>query len=69
MFYIFDLLLYFFFPDLETIAMKMVDMYCKSLYLSRELDPQENMHGEELLSTVCNVLVHVSSLMGTSDEN
>ncbi|XP_039128468.1 LOW QUALITY PROTEIN: N-terminal acetyltransferase B complex auxiliary subunit NAA25 [Dioscorea cayenensis subsp. rotundata] len=45
--------------DLETIAMKMVDMYCKSLYLSRELDPQENMHGEELLSTVCNVLVHL----------
>ncbi|KAM0953791.1 putative tetratricopeptide-like helical domain superfamily [Dioscorea sansibarensis] len=45
--------------DLETIAVKMVDMYCKSLCLSKELDPQENMHGEELLSMACNVLVHL----------
>jgi hypothetical protein len=38
----------------------MVEMYCKNLPLSKDLDPQESMHGEELLSMVCNVLVQVS---------
>jgi hypothetical protein len=37
----------------------MVETYCKNLPLSKDLDPQESMHGEELLSMVCNVLVQV----------
>ncbi|KAJ0979283.1 hypothetical protein J5N97_014757 [Dioscorea zingiberensis] len=45
--------------DLEPIAVKMVNIYCRNLYLSGELDPQENMYGEELLSMACNVLVHL----------
>lgn len=38
----------------------MAEMYCKNLPLSKDLDPQESMHGEELLSMVCNILVQVS---------
>ncbi|OMO59910.1 hypothetical protein CCACVL1_24540, partial [Corchorus capsularis] len=34
----------------------MADLYCKNLPLSKDLDSQESMHGEELLSIVCNVL-------------
>lgn len=37
----------------------MADVYCKSLSLSKDLDIQESMHGEELLSMACNVLVQV----------
>ncbi|KAJ6693397.1 hypothetical protein OIU85_004192 [Salix viminalis] len=44
---------------LESCAVQMVKMYCKSLPLSKDLDPQESMHGEELLSMVCNVLVQL----------
>nr|XP_029123962.1 N-terminal acetyltransferase B complex auxiliary subunit NAA25 isoform X2 [Elaeis guineensis] len=36
--------------ELEGTAKRMVEMYCKNLILSRDLDLQENMHGEELLS-------------------
>ncbi|KAG1339015.1 Laccase [Cocos nucifera] len=43
--------------ELEGIAKGMVEMYCKNLILSTDLDPQENMHGEELLSVASNVLV------------
>uniref|UniRef100_A0A6N2LZ46 Phagocyte signaling-impaired protein n=1 Tax=Salix viminalis TaxID=40686 RepID=A0A6N2LZ46_SALVM len=45
--------------ELESCAVQMVKMYCKSLPLSKDLDPQESMHGEELLSMVCNVLVQL----------
>ncbi|KAK6927150.1 N-acetyltransferase B complex, non-catalytic subunit [Dillenia turbinata] len=45
--------------ELEALAVQMVDLYCKSLPLSKDLDPQENMHGEELLSMACNVLVQL----------
>ncbi|GAB2286070.1 N-alpha-acetyltransferase 25, NatB auxiliary subunit [Dionaea muscipula] len=45
--------------ELESVAVELVDMYCKSLHLSRDLDAQENMHGEELLSMASNVLVQV----------
>ncbi|XP_043701525.1 N-terminal acetyltransferase B complex auxiliary subunit NAA25 isoform X2 [Telopea speciosissima] len=44
---------------LEETAVQMTKMYCKNLQLSRDLDPQENMHGEELLSMACNVLVQL----------
>jgi len=37
----------------------MFEMYCKNIPLSRDLDPQESMHGEELLSITCNILVQV----------
>ncbi|XP_057955764.1 N-terminal acetyltransferase B complex auxiliary subunit NAA25 isoform X2 [Malania oleifera] len=40
-------------------AEKMVEMYCKNLPLSKELDPQESMHGEELLSMACNLLIQL----------
>jgi hypothetical protein len=49
--------------ELEGCAVQMVEMYCKSLPLSKDLDPQESMHGEELLSMVCNVLVQVSQFI------
>lgn len=39
--------------------MQMVEMYCKNLPLSKDLDSQESMHGEELLSMACNVLIQV----------
>ncbi|XP_048226792.1 N-terminal acetyltransferase B complex auxiliary subunit NAA25 isoform X2 [Ricinus communis] len=44
---------------LEGFAKQMVEMYWKSLPLSKDLDPQESMHGEELLSMACNVLVQL----------
>jgi hypothetical protein len=37
----------------------MFEMYCKNLPLSKDFDPQESMHGEELLSITCNILVQV----------
>lgn len=45
--------------ELENIAVQMTQMFCKNLPLSKDLDTQENMHGEELLSMACNVLVQV----------
>ncbi|KAF3454849.1 hypothetical protein FNV43_RR05297 [Rhamnella rubrinervis] len=45
--------------ELEGSAVQMTELYCKNLPLSKDLDPQENMHGEELLSMVCNVLVQL----------
>ncbi|XP_042413928.1 N-terminal acetyltransferase B complex auxiliary subunit NAA25-like isoform X1 [Zingiber officinale] len=43
--------------DLEVTTKRMLQMYCKNLTLSKDLDPQENMHGEELLSMISNILV------------
>ncbi|KAG9455227.1 hypothetical protein H6P81_008131 [Aristolochia fimbriata] len=43
--------------ELESLATRMVENYCESLPFSRDLDPQENMHGEELLCLACNILV------------
>lgn len=43
--------------ELEETSIKMVDMYCKNLVLSSDLDPQENMHGEELLHMASSALV------------
>ncbi|KAJ0020446.1 hypothetical protein Pint_32451 [Pistacia integerrima] len=45
--------------ELERTALQMTEMYCKNLPLSKDLDPQESMHGEELLSMSCNVLVQL----------
>ncbi|CAL5353210.1 unnamed protein product [Camellia sinensis] len=45
--------------DLERLAVQMVEMYCKNLPLSKDLDVQESMHGEELLSMVSNILVQL----------
>ncbi|GMI92020.1 TRANSCURVATA 2, NatB auxiliary subunit [Hibiscus trionum] len=45
--------------ELEGSAVQMAELYCKNLPLSKDLDPQESMHGEELLSIVCNVLVQL----------
>ncbi|KAL9267974.1 N-terminal acetyltransferase B complex auxiliary subunit NAA25-like protein [Drosera capensis] len=45
--------------ELEGVAMELVDMYCKSLPLSRDLDVQESMHGEELLTMASNILVQL----------
>ncbi|KAJ4978208.1 hypothetical protein NE237_008988 [Protea cynaroides] len=45
--------------ELERTAVQMTKMYCKNLPLSKDLDPQENMHGEELLSMACNILVQL----------
>lgn len=52
--------------ELEGSAVQMMELYCKNLPLSKDLDPQENMHGEELLSMVCNVLIQVSLTHCTS---
>ncbi|KAL9415700.1 hypothetical protein AB3S75_038985 [Citrus x aurantiifolia] len=45
--------------ELEHSAVQMSEMYCKSLPLSKDLDPQESIHGEELLSMASNVLVQL----------
>ncbi|GAY37759.1 hypothetical protein CUMW_031500 [Citrus unshiu] len=45
--------------ELERSAVQMSEMYCKSLPLSKDLDPQESIHGEELLSMASNVLVQL----------
>ncbi|KAK7305478.1 hypothetical protein VNO77_43384 [Canavalia gladiata] len=45
--------------DLEVSCVQMFEMYCKNLPLSKDLDPQESMHGEELLSITCNILVQL----------
>ncbi|XP_027334003.1 N-terminal acetyltransferase B complex auxiliary subunit NAA25 isoform X2 [Abrus precatorius] len=45
--------------DLEVSCVQMFEMYCKNLVLSKDLDPQESMHGEELLSMTCNILVQL----------
>ena len=46
-------------PELEHCAVQMAEIYCKNLPLSKDLDPQESMHGEEILSLICNLLVEV----------
>ncbi|KAK8921085.1 hypothetical protein KSP39_PZI020827 [Platanthera zijinensis] len=43
--------------ELEGTVIKMVDMYCKNLVLSSDLDPQENIYGEELLQIASSTLV------------
>ncbi|XP_062015074.1 N-terminal acetyltransferase B complex auxiliary subunit NAA25 isoform X1 [Rosa rugosa] len=45
--------------ELEGSVVQMVEMYCKNLPLSKDLDSQESMHGEELLSLACNVLIQL----------
>ncbi|KAL8516398.1 hypothetical protein ACS0TY_014887 [Phlomoides rotata] len=45
--------------ELEDIAVRMTEMFCKNLPLSKDLDAQESMHGEELLSMACNILVQL----------
>ncbi|PKI54650.1 hypothetical protein CRG98_024935, partial [Punica granatum] len=44
---------------LEDSSRQMVEMYCNNLTLSKDLDPQESMPGEELLSMSSNVLVQL----------
>lgn len=53
-------LIIYFSAELEGSAVQMAEMYCQNLPLSKDLDPQESMHGEELLSMVCTVLIQVS---------
>ncbi|CAO2840025.1 unnamed protein product [Amaranthus hypochondriacus] len=45
--------------ELESLAVKMVNMYCENLPLSKDLDSQESMHGEELLTMASNILVQL----------
>ncbi|XP_047252828.1 N-terminal acetyltransferase B complex auxiliary subunit NAA25 [Capsicum annuum] len=45
--------------ELETIAVKMTQMYCENLPLSKDLDAQESMYGEDLLSMACDLLVQL----------
>ncbi|CAN1266453.1 N-terminal acetyltransferase B complex auxiliary subunit NAA25 [Linum perenne] len=49
--------------ELENFVVDMVTMFCKSLPLSKDLDPQESMHGEELLSMASNLLVQYKILL------
>ncbi|XP_078445054.1 tetratricopeptide repeat (TPR)-like superfamily protein isoform X2 [Wolffia australiana] len=42
--------------DLRAASFDLVDMFCKKLYLSGDLDPQETVHGEELLTMASNAL-------------
>ncbi|KAJ4779209.1 hypothetical protein LUZ62_063466 [Rhynchospora pubera] len=43
--------------DLETTTLEKMKLFCKSLHLSKELDQQESMFGEELLFMATNTLV------------
>ncbi|CAK8566015.1 unnamed protein product [Lathyrus sativus] len=45
--------------DVEVSCAHMFEMYCKNLPLSKGFDPQESMHGEELLLITCNILVQL----------
>ncbi|CAL4900135.1 unnamed protein product [Urochloa decumbens] len=45
--------------ELQGIAKRMVDTFYKNLPLSNELDPQESMYGEELLSMASSILVQL----------
>ncbi|KAI7742863.1 hypothetical protein M8C21_027876 [Ambrosia artemisiifolia] len=45
--------------DLVGFAVQMTEMYCQNLPLSKDLDVQESMYGEELLSMTCNALVQL----------
>lgn len=45
--------------ELESLAVKMVNMYCENLPLSKDLDPQESMYGEDLLYIASNILVQL----------
>ncbi|XP_006654275.2 N-terminal acetyltransferase B complex auxiliary subunit NAA25 [Oryza brachyantha] len=45
--------------ELQSIAKGMVETFYKSLPLSRDLDPQESMHGEELLCMASSILVQL----------
>ncbi|OVA02810.1 Multicopper oxidase [Macleaya cordata] len=44
---------------LEETNVRRAELYCQNLSLSKDLDPQETMHGEELLCMACNVLVQL----------
>ncbi|KFK27373.1 hypothetical protein AALP_AA8G374400 [Arabis alpina] len=43
--------------EIEASAVKLAKLYCQNLPLSKDLDPQESMFGEELLSLISNMLV------------
>ncbi|KAF0910438.1 hypothetical protein E2562_002903 [Oryza meyeriana var. granulata] len=45
--------------ELQRIAKVMVETFYKNLPLSRDLDPQESMHGEELLCMASSILVQL----------
>ncbi|KAI3678545.1 hypothetical protein L6452_37841 [Arctium lappa] len=45
--------------DLVGFAVQMTEMYCQNLPLSKDLDVQESIYGEEFLSMTCNVLVQL----------
>ncbi|KAG2628383.1 N-terminal acetyltransferase B complex auxiliary subunit NAA25-like [Panicum virgatum] len=45
--------------ELQGIAKRMVHTFYKNLSLSNELDPQESMYGEELLSMASSILVQL----------
>ncbi|KAL6630986.1 hypothetical protein ACP70R_028326 [Stipagrostis hirtigluma subsp. patula] len=45
--------------ELQDIAKRLVETFYKNLPLSNELDPQESMYGEELLSMASNILVQL----------
>ncbi|KAF7833806.1 N-terminal acetyltransferase B complex auxiliary subunit NAA25 [Senna tora] len=45
--------------ELEVSCVQMAEIYCQSIPLSKDLDPQESMQGEELLSVACNVLIQL----------
>ncbi|KAL6865074.1 hypothetical protein ACP4OV_016225 [Aristida adscensionis] len=45
--------------ELQGVTKRLVETFYKNLPLSNELDPQENMYGEELLSMASNILVQL----------
>ncbi|CAH2069530.1 unnamed protein product [Thlaspi arvense] len=45
--------------EIKASAVKLAKLYCQNLPLSKDLDPQESMFGEELLSLISNMLVQL----------
>ncbi|XP_042014596.1 N-terminal acetyltransferase B complex auxiliary subunit NAA25-like isoform X1 [Salvia splendens] len=45
--------------ELENMAVQMTQMFYNNLPLSKDLDTQESMYGEELLPMACNILVQL----------
>ncbi|XP_010520190.1 PREDICTED: phagocyte signaling-impaired protein isoform X2 [Tarenaya hassleriana] len=45
--------------DIEASAVKLAKLYCENLPLSKDLDQQESMYGQDLLSIISNMLVQL----------
>ncbi|KAL3649170.1 N-alpha-acetyltransferase 25, NatB auxiliary subunit [Castilleja foliolosa] len=55
--------------EIEDMAVQMTEMFCKNLPLSKELDAQESIYGEELLTMASTLLVQILLLKGPKKDS